>query len=257
MAYLKIKDWNKAEIDATSTINIDPLHWKAYQRRSVARSSLGKIRASLKDLQTAKRILESKEEKDSSTAATLKKIDADLEQVRLALLEAARKAPKKMIPIQVIAHKQETKNEPKEQVLALNSECKKDPTISITPPNDIHKTIAKIRTVRSWLDFEQIWKSLSECDRPTCLQNLRPQTLTKIYCNGIEDSDLLVDLISNCVKIDSTQGKKLVQALCTIPTIDMVVMMMSSSEKKIIAQNIKDLSGSPEEACDILKKFGL
>ena len=54
MSYLKVKDWAKAELDSTSAINIDPTHWKSYHRRSIARSSLGKIRASLKDLQTAK-----------------------------------------------------------------------------------------------------------------------------------------------------------------------------------------------------------
>jgi hypothetical protein len=50
MAYLKLKSWILAEADATSALQIDPLHYKSYQRRCVARLSLGKVRAAMTDV---------------------------------------------------------------------------------------------------------------------------------------------------------------------------------------------------------------
>jgi hypothetical protein len=50
MAYLKLKSWILAEADATSALQIDPLHYKSYQRRCVARLSLGKVRAAMMDV---------------------------------------------------------------------------------------------------------------------------------------------------------------------------------------------------------------
>ena len=263
MGYLKIKDWRKAENDATSAVNIDPSHWKSYHRRSIARSSLGKIRASRKDLQTAKQILENQKEKDGTIIASLKKIDADLVKNKTVLIEVMRKAPKKVISIKLVAGNSAKKNIPNDDAVSKRkrgNDCGVEPIISphAQKSNDtIQKTITRVRNVHSWLEFEQIWKSLPENTKPKCIENLRPQALAKMYSNGIEDSDLLLDIIKNCTKIDSTKGRKILLVLCKIPNIDMVVMMMSSSEKCAVAQCVQTLASSKDEASHISKYFGL
>ena len=50
MAHLKLKSWIQAEADSTSALRIDPLHYKASHRRSVARLSMGKVRAAKQDI---------------------------------------------------------------------------------------------------------------------------------------------------------------------------------------------------------------
>ena len=50
MAHLKLKCWLQAEADATSALQINPLHFKSYQRRCVARLSMGKVRAAMQDI---------------------------------------------------------------------------------------------------------------------------------------------------------------------------------------------------------------
>ena len=265
MSYLKVKDWAKAELDSTSAINIDPTHWKSYHRRSIARSSLGKIRASLKDLQTAKLVLTGNAANDgkkicpSTTTASIKKIDLDIVKTRSSLLEAVRKAPKKPIPIQVIKKELATEHcSPIPAPPSMSSHDKPDDKVPAPEPSaksrkDIRKSITKMRT---WLEFEQTWHSLVGMDKQTCLECLRPQTLTKIYGNGMEDSDLLVDLISICVEIDASHSVKILRALSNIPSVDMTVMMMNTSDKKIVSQGIEKIT-NPVTITDTLKKFGI
>ncbi len=342
MAYLNLKDWKKAEQDATSAIQLDRFHWKSYQRRSVALCSLGKIRASINDLETAKRILAGDTNNGGtppggkgikpappftrkSTSAALKKIEKDLEKNRALLLEAIKKAPKKTIPIQVISnydvHETASLSVP---VAQEEVETKKDgswvhvtekdldvaptvlnqdlvvPTTTNLPAADAPKTynlqniLSRFRSgstnrhqpICNWMEFEQIWKSLSQEDKPVCLGAIKPKNISTIYSNGIEDSDVLVDLIStlfHSCNTGSSNGtsttnaskqqvmmheRKLLQALSEIPAVDMVVMMMSSSEREVLLRCIECLTTgtSPENdkgfkkllsRDQISKKFGL
>jgi tetratricopeptide (TPR) repeat protein len=50
MAYLKLKDFRRAETDCDCALEIEPKHIKSLVRRATARNSLGKHRAALADL---------------------------------------------------------------------------------------------------------------------------------------------------------------------------------------------------------------
>jgi len=291
MAYLKVKDWQKAESDATSALNLDPTHTKSHQRRSVARSSLGKIRASLQDLHCAKALAQKSGNNGTGTGTDasinstsqmeVQKIDADLVKVESMLLEATKRAPKRKIQIKVIgkehSHSQEMDasfrnatatatatatggENPHVHVLKSSEVTPVPRSPSSDNPNQNPKAFMKhVQNVRSWPEFEQIWHSLSDNDKPQCLEKVRPRTLTSIYKNGMEDSDLLLDLVSTCIKIAPAQGENILRALGSIPSIDMVVMMLKASEKEILGEHIKEISRplGAIAAGKILNQFGL
>lgn len=100
MTYIKLKEWQSAESDATAAIHLDPLHIKSYQRRSVARSSQGKLRASLHDLYHARMILSGIT--NNSKEEEMHTLQKDIDKVESLLLKAVQKAPKKLIPINLI-----------------------------------------------------------------------------------------------------------------------------------------------------------
>ena len=51
MAYLKMKEWGKAEADSTLSISIDETYVKAYHRRATARKKLGNYAKAVEDFQ--------------------------------------------------------------------------------------------------------------------------------------------------------------------------------------------------------------
>jgi hypothetical protein len=109
MAHLKMKHWIQAESDATSAIEIDNLHLKSYQRRCVARLSMGKVRLAMMDICSAQDCseLELKAkcvgENDSKTTELARNdINMLREKVEKALVDAARKAPRRKLPITVL-----------------------------------------------------------------------------------------------------------------------------------------------------------
>lgn len=60
MAYLKLKEYNRAVSDCNSALQIDPRHVKTLLRRASGLNALGKHRAALKDLLFAEGIEQSK-----------------------------------------------------------------------------------------------------------------------------------------------------------------------------------------------------
>lgn len=82
MAYLKLKEFLKAEADCTCALNINPEHVKSLSRRATARNALGKHRAAVADLIVAEGIEPSN-----------KAIKADLAKSRELLRNAVSRAP--------------------------------------------------------------------------------------------------------------------------------------------------------------------
>jgi hypothetical protein len=106
MAHLKLKHWTQAEADATSALEIDNLHYKSYQRRCVARLSMGKVRAAIMDICSAQDSYELEmkatfqDENDSRfMTSALNEIQMLRKKVEKALVEAARRAPRRQLPI--------------------------------------------------------------------------------------------------------------------------------------------------------------
>jgi Tfp pilus assembly protein PilF len=60
MAYLKLKEYNKAIVDCNCALSIEPTHVKSLMRRATAFNALGKHRAALKDLLDAAELEPSK-----------------------------------------------------------------------------------------------------------------------------------------------------------------------------------------------------
>ena len=241
LAHLKVKEWAKAESDATSALNIDPSHVKSYHRRSIARSSLGKIRASLQDLHRAKMFAENAKDECND----LKRIGVDIEKVRMMMSAAIEKAPKKNVPIRMTSKVPPLQKSVKEVI--------QKPLKSSNPMLNSQR----IHSLHSWLEFEQLWRSLSQPEKVSCLEMIRPQALKNIYRSGIEDCDLLFNLLSTCAKIDSGKGYKILQVLSKLPSIDMTVLMMTASERAIAKELIKGLSKTEAAATNILKHLGI
>ncbi|CAM9609582.1 unnamed protein product, partial [Discosporangium mesarthrocarpum] len=90
MAYLKLKEYARAEADCTLALELDGSHVKSLHRRAVARNALGKHRAALSDLMTATRA-------DPSA----KEIRIELGKTREVLKSTMRHAPKQEVKVEV------------------------------------------------------------------------------------------------------------------------------------------------------------
>ena len=116
MVSLKLKEWTKAENDATSALQIDPSHVKSYQRRSRARLALGKLRAALRDLNLAAEQISNiySADTDADEAAAdaegpgtrarahahhVRQIEIQRRGVERELRASVRRAPKRNVPI--------------------------------------------------------------------------------------------------------------------------------------------------------------
>lgn len=106
MAHLKLKHWTQAEADATSALEIDNLHYKSYQRRCVARLSMGKVRAAMIDICSAQDSYELEmkttvqdENESRFTTSVMNEIQMLRKKVERALVEAVRRAPRRQLPI--------------------------------------------------------------------------------------------------------------------------------------------------------------
>ena len=95
MARLKLKNWLNAEADTTAALEIDPTHSKSYQRRSVARLSLGKLRAAMMDACAAEGCLDVNQE-----CKVFEEVRRLQQRVQSALLDAVKCAPKRSITIE-------------------------------------------------------------------------------------------------------------------------------------------------------------
>ena len=106
MAHLKLKYWTQAESDATLALEIDNLHYKSYQRRCVARLSMGKIRAAMMDVCSAQDCYEmemkTKFQDDNTSKITMNEMKTLRDKVDKALVEAARRAPRRKLPLTVL-----------------------------------------------------------------------------------------------------------------------------------------------------------
>jgi hypothetical protein len=95
MAFIKLKKWSNAEADCTLALDIDPKHSKSYQRRCVARLSLGKLRAAMMDACNAEDYLGN----DEKTLCEIRELQ---QKVHRALMDAVKRAPRKKINVEVI-----------------------------------------------------------------------------------------------------------------------------------------------------------
>jgi tetratricopeptide (TPR) repeat protein len=92
MAHLKLKNFLCAEQDATKALQICSTHSKSFHRRSVARLSLGKLRAAMQDVCAA----------EDCQAHEMKEINVQRRKVENALADAVKRAPRRRVQVAVV-----------------------------------------------------------------------------------------------------------------------------------------------------------
>mmetsp|Transcript_12680 Transcript_12680/g.16006 ORF Transcript_12680/g.16006 Transcript_12680/m.16006 type:complete len:479 (-) Transcript_12680:189-1625(-) len=313
MAHLKLKDWLNAESDAATALSLDPTHVKSYQRRSAARFSLGKLRASLLDLEIAKIA-------SGGTATTEMKVEEA--KVRNALRRAIERAPKRRIPIvidnesnRIVAderkvkmmttttdnsavHKESTLSPSKNTTavpaptLKYDNNNKKvlhtqlhDDKISFTSSvqtpstktshirrnntkqrNIITSSTAAAATARATAppqtlyEFETQWRShITEKQRHDLLKIIKPRHFQTIFKNGINDVDMLVEILQAVTALPEEQSFEYVRVLSRLKQLDIVVMMMTKEQRDSVRECLRRCLGREAWAGDaggIASKFG-
>ena len=108
MAHLKLKSWPRAEDDATSALDIDPLHFKSYHRRCMARLSMGKVRAAMSDVCAAEDscVLFMKEKREEDNLENNESSLAEIQKLRIkvekSLADALKRDPRRRLPITIV-----------------------------------------------------------------------------------------------------------------------------------------------------------
>jgi tetratricopeptide (TPR) repeat protein len=100
MCWLKLKEWRKAEMDATLALQVDSAHVKSYQRRASARNALGMHRAALGDLTEALECHVSSNNSDQANTF-IKALNIDIRKTKELLRSAMRNAPRTRVKIMV------------------------------------------------------------------------------------------------------------------------------------------------------------
>ena len=294
MAHLKKKDWLKAEDDASMALTIDPSHVKSYQRRSVARASLGKLRAALLDLSRAEAELGSLDSSSGgSVGGMLKSLAAERKRVESLLRAAMKRAPRRCnVPIVMVV--EETKEEETTEELTDDAVSKAssdenapasdvsresdgwvvvdtsvsggndEPTQQInTSPSSAAKLMPrKYKKPTTWYEFETTWRSLDSLEeRGVYLSSIKPKWLAVLYRNGMEDVEIVVDIVvaaGTLMTMDANSAslaKEYVQCVTNTKSIDIPVMMMNGGQRKEV-QNVieKIFLGDDDDADEKARK---
>lgn len=90
MTHLKLKNWKQCEEDSTSALEVNPHHFKSYQRRCVARLSMGKLRQAMMDVCSA-------QDTCIDSQSSLAEIDKLRLKVEKALVAASQRAPRRKL----------------------------------------------------------------------------------------------------------------------------------------------------------------
>lgn len=255
MAHLKLKDWQSAESDATSAIKLDRNHVKSYRRRSIARSALGKARASLKDLYLAQEIIKAVYTTDDQKAQN-QNGGIKISQAEAELRRIIHNAPKRKVDIQ--SQTLETKSDGYDDG---DYETIASPIVSTTSSANFYSDVTRepltsLQTAKSWIQFERVWKYLEASQKVPYLAKIKPSKLTEMYKHGFEDANLFLDLMVCCSKMNG-DGVRYMGAISKIPSIDMVAMMLSNEEKALAATYIDATLKGHEGDTAIRSNFGL
>ena len=110
MAYLKKKEWARAEHDASVALALDSAHVKSYQRRASARASMGKLQAALRDLHLKDTVVAANsttnDQGDGNKRNTGKTRSSEKMKIESMLRSAIHNAPRRRIPVAVLNGKE-------------------------------------------------------------------------------------------------------------------------------------------------------
>eukprot|EP00815_Leptocylindrus_aporus_P010014 CAMPEP_0116076748 /NCGR_PEP_ID=MMETSP0322-20121206/17461_1 /TAXON_ID=163516 /ORGANISM="Leptocylindrus danicus var. apora, Strain B651" /LENGTH=370 /DNA_ID=CAMNT_0003567149 /DNA_START=585 /DNA_END=1697 /DNA_ORIENTATION=+ len=225
MAYLKVLEWSQAEEDASSAIAIDQTHIKSYHRRAMARLRLGKVRAALVDINTAKSINKNSKDDSSQKEKFTKLLDREHHRLMKVFLAIVKSSPRRLLEVTL-------SNDDIEQHKVNEESSLPGKTIDNTSSQEQTVSIRQLKSPSSWIQFEQSWKILSEIERREyLLKYVSPQTLLKLYVNnGFEDVDVLLEIVSLVSQLEASQEYSF--HLRKIPNLDMNLLMISCRKKR-------------------------
>ena len=258
MAHLKKKDWLKAEDDASMALTIDASHVKSYQRRAVARASLGKLRAALLDLSRAEAELEALDASGGGVAGggMQRSIAAERKRIESLLRAAMKRAPKRCnVPIVVVREEKEgivegLLDDAVSKAGSDDNNCASDVSkgsddwvvvdTSVSGDDSSAKFVPRTyKKPTTWYEFETTWRSLSSLEeRSAYLSSIKPKWLANLYRNGMEDVEIVVDVVvaaGRLMMMDANQAslaKEYIQCVANTKCIDIPVMMMNDEQRK-------------------------
>ncbi len=195
----------------------------------------------------------------------LQSCDVKTHQVEAELRRIVQSAPKRKVNIQ-IQQSMRTINSPKEDEIEhcalrdlnhgkerdINQDCSFQLSNLPSSSNSKKTRVVSQQSVKNWLQFESVWKTLLSSQKIELLKSMSPCKLTQIYKHGLEDSTLLVDLLLCCSKMKNC-GFRYLKALSQIPSIDMVVMMLNSKDKEKISTYIDEILKGCDENIDVVR----
>lgn len=235
MAYLKLREFGRAEKDASSALEIDPAHIKSYQRRSSARVSLGKLRAALRDLKTAENI-------DGGG----KGLAVEIRKCTEALRDAVKRAPKRRIRVVgVVGVGARNPNEEEEEEVVL--ELGEDGFDVADAPPPVPGKAKKLKAPKTAYDFEKTWRSLKGAageKKRYLMESVSEGLLCKIFSKGFQDGEIFEGILS---VLDGVRGeaeiekvKLRVDDLSRVKNVDMLCMM---ADKALVSRLVKRCFG--------------
>lgn len=211
----------------------------------MARLNLGKHRAALRDLYMAQAAA-------NKQGLTLK---IDFSKAEKALIETMHRAPKRTISIKVIPKVTITTVTDKNLITVPQS---LEMTSNVSKDKNSSGRIECLLKAKSWYSFEQAWISLSCEDQMKALSKLKPESILKMYRGGMENTEVLLSLAHAASKIPD-HGPSVLNAISKIPSIDMLVMMMSKVERETLEKHISIITTNLDidQTQEILLKFRL
>lgn len=278
MAYLKNAQYNNAEIDCTSAIQLDPSHLKSYTRRGTARNALGKHRLALIDFEIARRL-------DPSS----KEVEGQIAKTREALKGAIKRAPKtSIIPTRLASTKKEPVDGSDKEFIKLNRVEIKNPCIddnlsknameikltSDKTIDDIEEAVSQLvpRTPpKTSYEFYRVWRSLTprfmkqtqvfELAKVRYLSMLHPARLESIFQGSIE-SDVLCEIFRlfryhwNEFKPNSF----IKEFVCELPKISrfrLSIMFLDTSDQENISSVVESVCAHQSNAKELRQLYNL
>ena len=243
MTYIKLKDWIHAEKDANSALHLDNRHIKSYQRRSTARFHLGKIRSSLKDIKIALYLSKQRNEstKDDSYIHALY---IDEKKIIKALNVAIHEAPKRKLHVKIKKNREydAIRKENKHDQNSLNENAilrnENTTTIAHDEKKMLNNRKIKMKIPKTWYEFATSWKSCKCHDeRIQYLSNIQAHKLKTLFEKGIEDVELLVDIINIASNIEN--GVDYLRSLSKIQKLNLNIMMFTDSQRQKVRECIR------------------
>jgi RNA polymerase II-associated protein 3 len=248
MAYLKNKEYGKAEDDCSLAIKMDAAHVKSYSRRGTARNALGKHRLALLDFERALELDPSSKQTASQVAATkellrtaikrapkrtqfsIQVLDNPTDSTPVAVVSLPEEAPedKENVPLsssnKITVVEESMPSKPMEKASEEPSTLRSSPPPA--PPIEVARAVNNAplpklpkKSAASSYEFLRVWKTFAPKGdaarmqqllqlRADYLRLLAPASLSSVFKNSIE-SELLCELFATIHQtMDITGGDR-------------------------------------------------